>query len=310
MNVFARPTPNRTFTALALAIAAGLGTWAGSDSLLAHVQKSEPPVVSPEALKHATSLSDAFKAVARAAAPSVVNIRATQKIEATRLDQDDQPLSPLEDDLFRRFFGDSLPPGFQMIPPQQPRERSGEGSGVVVSADGYIVTNNHVVANATELTVTLSDDREYKGTVVGTDPDTDLAVIKVEASDLDPIEFGDSDDVEVGDWVVAIGSPFGLRQTVTAGIISAKGRANMGLTTFEDFLQTDAAINPGNSGGPLLNLNGEIVHRRVQRRGIRHSQRDGQKRLHQHCRDRRREARGAGRGHLAIGQGSGRVPGL
>jgi serine protease Do len=168
-------------------------------------------------------------------------------------------MQPFDDDMLRRFFGGEIPPGVEINPQQQPRERTGEGSGVVMRDDGYIVTNNHVVDGATDITVRLADESEYKGKVIGTDPDTDVAVVKIEASGLAAAHFGDSDTVDVGQWVVAIGSPFGLRHTVTAGIVSAKGRANMGLATFEDFIQTDAAINPGNSGGPLVSLEGEVI---------------------------------------------------
>jgi serine protease Do len=255
----------RVFAAAALALAAGLGTWAGSHALLAQTQTQSPPAVAKEGIKHANALSDAFKAVAKAVAPSVVNIRSVQRFEAadTDLDQLGQGM-PFDEDMLRRFFGE-VPPGLQIDPNPMPRERTGEGSGVIIHEDGYIVTNNHVVENATDITVTLSDDSEYKASVVGTDPETDLAVVKIDASGLTPAPFGSSDEMEVGDWVVAIGSPFGLRQTVTAGIVSAKGRqvgiirSAGGSAGFEDFIQTDAAINPGNSGGPLLNLEGQII---------------------------------------------------
>jgi serine protease Do len=130
---------------------------------------------------------------------------------------------------------------------------------VIVSEDGYILTNNHVVANADELKITLSDGRDFTAEVVGTDKPTDLAVLKVDASNLVAAKLGDSSTLEVGEWAIAIGSPFGLDQTVTAGIISATGRANVGIADYEDFVQTDAAINPGNSGGPLVNLKGEVI---------------------------------------------------
>jgi serine protease Do len=164
---------------------------------------------------------------------------------------------------FERFFG----PGFGM-PELDPQEETagadgmvqlGLGSGVIVRQDGYILTNNHVVANAAELEVYLSDDTKYVAKVVGTDPRTDLAVLKIDAVGLIATPIGDSSKVEVGDWAIAIGSPFGLAQTVTAGIISATKRTDQGITPYDDFIQTDAAINPGNSGGPLLNLRGEII---------------------------------------------------
>jgi serine protease Do len=216
-------------------------------------------------LQHAFALSDAFKSVSRAVGPAVVNIRSTQHLRATQRptrdqqDNDDRSLSP--DDMLRRFFGDQLAPDDAR---PMPRERVGEGSGIVVREDGYILTNNHVVDQADEILVVVDDDREFKGSVVGRDPETDLAVVRVDATGLTAAKFGDSDRLEQGDWVLAMGSPFGLEHTVTAGIVSAKGR-QIGIirgalgSGFEDFIQTDAAINPGNSGGPLVNLYGEIV---------------------------------------------------
>ena len=138
------------------------------------------------------------------------------------------------------------------------RQMSG-GSGVIVDPKGYILTNNHVVAGAEKITIRLFDGRELKGTVKGTDPKTDLAVIQVEAKDLPVTILGDSDKIEVGEWAIAIGSPFGLEKTVTVGVISAKDRSGLGTGTYEDFIQTDAAINPGNSGGPLVNIDGEVI---------------------------------------------------
>ena len=133
------------------------------------------------------------------------------------------------------------------------------GSGVIVSPDGYIITNNHVVDGASELTVTLPDKREFKAKIVGADPKTDLAVIKIDASNLPHVRWGDSSKLQVGEYVLAVGNPFGLNSTVTLGIVSALGRGHMGITQYEDFIQTDAAINPGNSGGALINTAGELV---------------------------------------------------
>jgi serine protease Do len=135
----------------------------------------------------------------------------------------------------------------------------GQGTGVIVSRDGYILTNSHVVLGADSVTVKLSDGRSFKAKTVGTDSPTEVGVLKIDASDLKGAELGDSDKVAVGEWVLAMGSPFGLDQSVTAGIISAKGRANLGIAGYEDFLQTDAAINPGNSGGPLVDLDGRVI---------------------------------------------------
>ncbi len=142
--------------------------------------------------------------------------------------------------------------------PPSPR-MGGQGSGVIVSPDGYILTNNHVIENAREVTVTLPDKREFKGKIVGTDPKTDLAVVKVEADNLPTVAWGDASKLQVGEYVLAVGNPFGLNSTVTLGIVSAVGRGHMGITQYEDFIQTDAAINPGNSGGALVNTKGELV---------------------------------------------------
>ena len=144
-------------------------------------------------------------------------------------------------------------------PRRVPRVQKGLGSGVIISQDGYVLTNNHVVDGAKEVTVTLADQKEYKGRIVGTDPQTDIAVVKIDAHESFPAAtLGNSDNLKVGDWVVAIGNPFGLDRTVTAGIVSAKGRV-IGAGPYDNFIQTDASINPGNSGGPLLNLQGEVV---------------------------------------------------
>ena len=143
--------------------------------------------------------------------------------------------------------------------PRPPGLSEGMGSGVIISQDGYVLTNNHVVAGAKEVTVTLADHKEYKGRIVGRDPQTDLAVLKIDAKEALPVStLGDSDNLKVGDWVVAIGNPFGLDHTVTSGIVSAKGRV-IGAGPYDNFIQTDASINPGNSGGPLLNMQGEVV---------------------------------------------------
>jgi serine protease Do len=210
-------------------------------------QLGRTPVLDQQNLVHAEGLSTAFRNVAEALRPSVVSI-STRHVEV---------------------LGSRLPPG---IPPQfqdlfgrqgpVEREQEGMGSGVIVRPDGYILTNNHVVEDADELTVELFDGRKVPGKIVGTDPPTDLAVVKIDLPGLRAAAIGSSDEIRVGDWVLAIGSPFGLDQTVTAGIISGKNRVQRIIADgngFEDFLQTDAAINPGNSGGPLVNLRGELV---------------------------------------------------
>lgn len=214
--------------------------------------------VSQSQLETATDLSQAFRHVARSIRPSVVSISSMRRIKAKQ-PQVQRFGSPVPDEL-RGFFNDDIFDRFyEFRMPHNGFEQRGLGSGVIVSEDGYILTNNHVIGEADEVNVMLSDNREFRAEIVGTDKSTDLAVLKIEADHLEPASLGDSDKLEVGEWVLAMGSPFGLDQTVTAGIISAKSRANVGLTDYEDFIQTDAAINPGNSGGPLANLRGEVV---------------------------------------------------
>lgn len=156
---------------------------------------------------------------------------------------------------FRRFFGDE----FRQFRAPREHKSASLGSGVIVDSKGYILTNNHVIREADEIKVTLSDKREFKGKVIGTDVKTDIAVIKIDSDNLPTIKWGDSDRLRVGETVLAIGSPYGLSQTVTMGIVSAVGRANVGIADYEDFIQTDAAINPGNSGGALVNVRGELI---------------------------------------------------
>jgi serine protease Do len=200
-------------------------------------------------LARGAALDTSFTEVARRVMPAVVNISSTRVIRAT--DRGAQP-----DPFFHRFFGEDFFRQFEV--PRERREQS-LGSGVIVTADGYIITNNHVVAGAEEVRVTLADRREFDARIVGADPKTDVAVIQLDAQGLPNLPLGDSDVTEVGQVVLAVGNPFGLGQTVTMGIISAKGRANMGIVDYEDFLQTDAAINPGNSGGALVNARGELI---------------------------------------------------
>jgi serine protease Do len=207
--------------------------------------------VSQESANFLKKLSIALDEVADAARPAVVNISTTSTVT-----MQENPFGDMfNDPFFRRFFGD------QFEHPGQKRQykSSALGSGVIVSEQGYILTNNHVVKGAEEIKVILYDKREFKGKVVGTDPRTDLAVIKIDAKDLPTVRFGESGKLKTGDVVLAIGNPFGLNQTITMGIVSAVGRSNIGLADFEDFIQTDAAINPGNSGGALVNTNGELV---------------------------------------------------
>ena len=184
-----------------------------------------------------------YSAAVKVATPAVVNIFTTQKVK-----QMNHPL--LNDPVFREFFGNQIP--------QQPQNENSLGSGVIVRADGYILTNNHVIAQAEHIVVALHDGRRAEAKVIGTDPDTDLAVIKIELNKLPVLPFKLSGN-EIGDVVLAIGNPFGVGQTVTQGIISATGRSDLGINTYEDFIQTDAAINPGNSGGALIDVAGNLI---------------------------------------------------
>jgi serine protease DegQ len=188
--------------------------------------------------------SFSFAPAAKKVIPSVVNVFTQQKVRS--------PANPaLEDPVFRYFFGDRQD--------ARPRQASNLGSGVIVSPNGYILTNQHVVEAADEIQVALADGRTLPARVVGADPETDLAVLKIDATNLPAITFAHSESLRVGDWVLAVGNPFGVGQTVTAGIVSALGRTHLGINTFENFIQTDAAINPGNSGGALVDAAGNLV---------------------------------------------------
>jgi serine protease Do len=207
-----------------------------------------------------TKASQTFVSIAKEVSPAVVTVSAAKVFKLsdarrpTPNGYEDGPADPFN--FFHRFFEEG-PPGSEI-----PEHRmQGLGSGVIVAEDGYILTNNHVIESADEIEVGLEDGRHLEGKLIGTDPKTDIAVIKIDASGLPIAEMGDSDDLEVGEWVLAIGSPFSenLSHTVTAGIVSGKGRSNVGLTDYEDFIQTDAAINPGNSGGALVNVEGRVI---------------------------------------------------
>jgi len=189
-----------------------------------------------------------FKAAAMAVRPSVVSVRAVRTVKMEKDDSDSE--SPDMEDLLDRFFHSAPREGLRQV---------GVGTGIIVSAEGHVITNNHLVDQAEIVEVKLPSDEEVRATVIGTDPRTDLAVIKVEAGSLQPAKLGDSDQLQVGEWVMALGNSFGLSGTLTAGIVSATGRCNVGIMEYENFIQTDAAINPGNSGGPLVNLKGEVV---------------------------------------------------
>src|SRR5213593_1320670 len=215
-------------------------------ALPAHAQERAQPKVDPRALLHA--LEEAFTTAADRVTPAVVNVSAVPRKQSA----EEAP------ERFREFFGEEF---YERFFRRRPREEArASGSGVLVDPRGYVLTNNHVIENAQDITVRLSDGRKFTAKLVGRDPKTDLAVLKVDAPALLPVaELGDSDQLRVGQWVIAIGNPFGLDRTVTVGIVSATARTRVGVTTYENFIQTDASINPGNSGGPLLNLDGKVI---------------------------------------------------
>lgn len=196
------------------------------------------------------SVQQDFTSVAEQAIPAVVSIQVKSKSSQNSVNN--QNFDFFNDDFLQRFFGNSLTP-------QTPELEMGQASGFIVSADGYIITNSHVVNNMTEIEVILDDERRFPAKLIGQDSNTDVALIKIDAKNLPYVKFANSDDIKIGQWVVAIGTPLGLNATLTVGVISAKGRNNLDIARIEDFIQTDAAINRGNSGGPLLNLKGEVV---------------------------------------------------
>jgi serine protease Do len=243
---------------LVLALA-GAGTSFGIAATYPDPRPQEPDAKAKAGIEDAKDLSSAFKFVASKLRPSVVSIQT--KTEVRQQARNDggrgRPQIPGLPPEFERFFGDDTE-GLMPRGGGGSMQQQGQGTGVIVGEEGVIVTNNHVIRGAQVVTVVTSDNKSHTAKVIGADPKTDIAVLKIEAKGLKAAKFGSSDASEVGDWVVAVGSPFGLDQTVTAGIVSAKGRS-LSLSEYEDFIQTDAAINPGNSGGPLLNLKGEIV---------------------------------------------------
>jgi serine protease DegQ len=203
--------------------------------------------VAPESASSLKNTKSTYSLAAKKAMPSVVNIFTSSKVAAPNPHQEFK-----DDPLFKHFFGDQLDN-------EDDQPDSSLGSGVIVSESGLILTNNHVVASADEIEIALADGRKLSAKVVGTDPETDLAVIKVDAENLPSVTFAASEKVAVGDVVLAIGNPFGVGQTVTQGIISALGRNHLGINTYENFIQTDASINPGNSGGALIDVDGNLV---------------------------------------------------
>ncbi len=234
------------FTMVGLVMGLGI-----SSSLGIHTKAySDEPKISKEAIDILSKTDKAMAEVSAAVKPAVVNVSTTRTIKTPGI------TNPLfNDPFFRQFFGNAFGNG------DSPREhkQASLGSGVIIDKAGYILTNNHVVKDADEIKIKLSDGREFKGKVIGTDQKTDIAVIKIDSDHLPAAKIGDSDRLKVGQRVLAIGNPFGLNQTVTSGIVSATGRDNMGITDYENFIQTDAPINPGNSGGALVNIRGELI---------------------------------------------------
>jgi serine protease Do len=242
----------RTFLTLcSVSLAAIILVAASHSSLQASDIKASMPATPEERPQSFSKLVKGLK-------PAVVNISTTQVIKQRGFKG--MPGHPgQEQEPFRDFFGDDFFEKFFGDIPQKDMKRKSLGSGFIISKDGYILTNTHVIENATEIKVSLSDEKVYEAEVVGRDPKTDIALIKIKANgDLPTAPLGNSEELEVGDWVIAIGNPFGLDQTVTAGIVSAKGRV-IGAGPYDNFIQTDASINPGNSGGPLFNTKGEVI---------------------------------------------------
>jgi len=243
---------------IAPALAAALGATFAIGGAIGFTSHRQPQSLIPAAsasngMNGMPALTMSFAPIVKNAQPAVVSIASTKVVKISG----DEGLSPLFDDpMFRQFFGDG--PQNRSGKQREQREQ-GLGSGVIVAPDGYILTNNHVIDGANEIKVYTSDKRELKARVIGADPKTDIAVVKVEAKNLPTLPFADSSQAQVGDIVLAIGNPFGVGQTVTMGIISATGRGNLGIEDYEDFIQTDAAINPGNSGGALINASGQLI---------------------------------------------------
>jgi len=234
---------------IGLALVLGTGRWAAA-----------APPLNESVIAPARELSRAFEAVAARVKPAVVSVYSEKTVKLRRGGE----FLPFDDDFFRQFFGPGVPgdPKHRSAPREDRVPQRGMGSGMIVDTAGHILTNYHVVSDVDKVKVQLADKRQFDAEVIGTDQKSDMAIIKIKGrvpSDLPTVTLGDSDALEVGDWVLAIGAPFGLTQTVTAGIISAKGRGDVGVADYEDFLQTDAAINPGNSGGPLVDMNGSVV---------------------------------------------------
>ncbi|MEE9131909.1 MAG: trypsin-like peptidase domain-containing protein [Phycisphaerales bacterium] len=257
-NTISRPASIVLITAVLTLL---LGAWISSARVSPQGASAQVPPATPQeeaAIARAEDLSLAFQRASKVIAPSVVNITAVERVARRRFG----PNRPRPD---RGSIEDDAEETQEPDVPDEPDDRSfrdrlfGQGSGVIVREDGYILSNHHVVSDADEIRVTLQGGRQYEAHIIDADAETDLAVIKIDESGLIAARFADSDTIEVGQWVLAVGNPFGFDHTVTAGIVSAKGRSSMGLANFGNFIQTDAAINPGNSGGPLVNLRGEVI---------------------------------------------------
>lgn len=266
------PTENKTKLTIAGGLTALSIAMFGSAGYLAMAtpppSSSPPPAVVDKAIQNLEQSGQAFSSIAKKLSPAVVSLKVEKSVAEDNHfgNMPNDGSSPFNDELLKKFFGDRLPEGLRMPDGQKHRQAPaqkhavvGQGSGFVVSADGYILTNNHVVGDASKVTVKFSDGREMPAKVVGSDSQSDVAVIKVDAKNLATVPLGDSTKTEVGEWVLASGAPYGLTQTLTAGIVSATGRNSVGIADYENFIQTDAAINPGNSGGPLVNLRGEVI---------------------------------------------------
>ncbi|MGO9117859.1 MAG: trypsin-like peptidase domain-containing protein, partial [Desulfomonilaceae bacterium] len=237
------------FESMLIPMIAGLTIAVAADAPIAVAQSDSPPLLK--------QLGESFVQVAEKVTPAVVNISSSKKEVAGPMEGDVEQF--FKNHPLREFFGDEFFKRFKKDGGNRGFQQFGMGSGVITSADGYILTNSHVVKDADEIKVTLGDKRTFDAKVIGVDTEGDIAVIKIDAKDLPVAKLGDSSKLHVGEIVIAVGNPFGLNQTVTRGIVSAQGRTNMGILDYEDFIQTDAPINPGNSGGPLVNIYGEVI---------------------------------------------------
>ncbi|PYS27069.1 MAG: hypothetical protein DMG11_17610 [Acidobacteria bacterium] len=234
-------------TVLALALAVG-----GVTGSIVQSNTQQPNYTVTSGNRTHVGLDQGFSPVVKSAAPAIVNISSSKVVKAPEIGPD----SPLNDPFLRRFFGENFMRQYRV--PKERREHS-LGSGVIVNPNGYIVTNNHVIEGATDVKVALSDNTELTAKIVGSDPGSDIAILKIDRDHLTALPFADSSNVQVGDIALAMGNPFGIGRTVTMGIVSAKGVGGLGIEDYEDFIQTDASINPGNSGGGLVNLRGELI---------------------------------------------------